>query len=408
MSTLLSWLLAAAHAQPTWIPEAQFRPRFEVDSGRDFTADAGNVAFITHRARLGATWASGPVEARLVFQDVRSWGEEGDTRRDFTADGIDLGIGTVTWRPHDDFAMVFGRQEVAIHQERLIARANWRQPGRRFDGLRAGWAHGDWAAEGGAFLVVDTDRFLFSTQDQVEPAPGGNQTLWFARAGLEADGATAQAIAVVDSRRQTPGAEVLRVTPGLFVQGASGALSGHVEAYGQVGSIGGGAQSVRAGMAVVSGRLAPEVGGRPRVGLTYAVLSGDGSPDDEVFTAFDTVYSANHRHYGTQDIALFFRGGASTGQGLHDPHVSLGFQPVDIVDVSLDQHVFAPTAGERWLALEPDLKVKVALHDTLTLTGGASLWAELQDPRRPIESFGYVMLDAVLRGPRQPILFTKP
>ncbi len=393
-------LALALAADPSFTPEAQFRPRFEADSGRDFVAGTGNVAYITHRARLGGTLALGTVEARLVFQDVRAWGEETDTRRDFDGEGIDLGIGTVTWRPHDHVALVLGRQELSIHHERLIARANWRQPGRRFDGARLAWQDDSRVAEIGAFLVVDSDAFLFATQDQVVSTPGGDQTLWFARGGRETDTMTAQATVVVDSRQEVVDAEVLRITPGAFVEGSSGIWKGHVEGYGQLGTVAGGARSVQAGMVVASGFVAPEVGTKPVIGLTYALLSGDGDPDDDVVTHFDTVRGANHRHYGNQDIATFFRGGAVGGQGLHDPFLTLAIRPMDTVQVKLDQHLFAPAAGDPWLALEPDLSAKVALHEALGLTVGASVWAQVSDPDLPLEQFAYLMLDAVLKGPK--------
>ena len=101
---VLSTPLAHA-ADPQVLPEVQFRPRMEADTGRDFTAGQGDVVFVTHRARLGATVLWPRVSTRLVFADSRAWGEELDTRRDFAADGLDLPIGTFTWHPDDRFSL---------------------------------------------------------------------------------------------------------------------------------------------------------------------------------------------------------------------------------------------------------------------------------------------------------------
>lgn len=403
--TSILWMLvggSTAHAaEPEITPEIRFRPRLEADSGRDFTAGAGNVAFVTHRAQLGATIGWGPVSARVVFQDVRAWGEEADTRRDFAGDGIDLAVGTFTWRPHPHLTLVVGRDEVSLHEERLVARANWRQPGRRFDGARLIWEDGRWAAELAGFLAVDGDVRNFDTQDQVLPGTA-DQILAFARAGRQAEALTAQGVVVVDSRQEDPGNEVFRITPGAFVSGTRGPLRGHVEAYTQLGTRQGGAQRVSAWMLGVSATLAPDHPTRPRLSLRYDALSGDRDPTDGVFTSFDTIRGANHRHYGHIDIATFFRGGGVEAQGLHDPHVELEVSPMPTLTFGLDQHLFAPAAvapgAARWIAVEPDLYARFEPHPAVTLSGGVSAWADLA-PRRPVELWAWCMLDVQLAGP---------
>lgn len=400
---LLALLGTALAVEPTFVPELQFRPRHEVDTGRDGVAGSGNVPFVTHRARLGASWVGPGFQARVVFQDVRAWGEELDTRRDDDGDGIDLAIGTFAWRPSDALAITIGRDEVRLHDERLVARANWRQPGRHFDGARATWSSGAWAAELAGFLVIDGDAFAFDATDEVVP-DRGDQTLSWARGDLETDAATVQAVVVLDDRRETQGNEVLRATPGLFMKGASGITGGHVEAYGQLGTLAGGRETVRAVMLALRTYVAPQLSGRPSFGLGYDLLSGDRAADDGFATSFDTLRGANHRCYGNIDIAYVQRGGRFDAQGLHDGYLRLEVQSVEGLTVRLDAHLFAPAAVQspsaQWSAIEPDLRLQYQVDQAVTLWSGASAWAEGANPWRAPEFWGWMMLDVAIAGPR--------
>ncbi len=398
--TSLATPAAAADHAPVFIPELQYRPRFETDSGRDRLPGEGGVAYVTHRARLGASLRWGPVQTRIVFQDVRAWGEELDTRRDFSGDGIDLAIGTLTWTPSDRWALTLGREEVSLLDERLVARAGWRQPGRHFDGGRVTYADGRWAAEVAGYLVIDGDDFQFATQDQVEPGRG-DQTLWWARGGLETQDSVAQLLATVDDRRQVENEEVFRVTPGVFVKHRQGPIRTRFELYGQFGSVLGGDVAVRAGLLGAQVAFAPDWTASPSLTLSYDGMTGEGNGGDGVFTSFDTLRGANHRYYGNLDYAMYFRGGPATGEGLHDPHIGLGLRPTEAWSIQLDQHLMAPAVArdEAWVALEPDLNVSFAPLDVLTITGGGAVWVEVHEPREPAEWFAYLMVDLNLRGP---------
>jgi hypothetical protein len=398
------WLLAllaspAPAGEPVFTPELQFRPRFELDSGRDGDPSDGVVAFVTHRARLGASMEWGPITARLVVQDVRAWGEEIDTREDFSADGFDLAIGTLVWRPHDHVQLTLGREQVSLHDERLVAQARWRQPGRSFDGGRFTWANGTWAAEVAGYITIDGDNFQFDIQDQVEPARG-DQTLSWVRGGLETEDTTAQLVVTLDDRRENEGNEVLRATPGFYLNGTRGIWSTQFDVYGQFGRIAGGDQAVRAGLVGVDLTVAPDWPAAPRLSLAYDGMTGDGDLTDDVFTSFDTLRGANHRHYGILDYAVFFRGGPATAEGLHDPHLRVQLHPSETLAIHFDQHLFAPAVprGETWVALEPDLELFYRPYEVLTIRAGGSAWFEVGTPEAP-EWFGYLMIDVDLRGP---------
>jgi hypothetical protein len=393
---LLSALSAPA-AEPTFTPAVQFRPRYAFDTGRD-RAPGGEVSFVTHRARLGGTATLGDVSLRLVFQDVRAWGEELNTRRDFSADGIDLPIGVLSVSL-GDVELRVGRDEIELFQERLVARAEWRQPGRHLDGGRALFTPEGASAEAAMMIVSDGDTFAFAAQDQVV-ADTGDALLGWVRGGIDRDGLLAQAIVLGDANQQVEGQELWRLTPGVHVEVGDGALKGQLEGYGQVGAVGD-ATTLAAWMVGARGTwAAADVALKPSVTLGYDGISGDADPADGRATTFNTLQGANHRYYGHIDIAMFSQGGIADGRGLHDARLDLAVKPAEAVTLKLDQHAFATMAGEAGLlATETDLHVVWKAAEGLTATAGGAAWLPLEDPTDPAELWAYVMLDAAWSGP---------
>ena len=387
---------------PVIVPEAQFRPRYEWDTGRDGVAGQGQVSYTTHRARLGATMMWDDFSVRLVFQDVRAWGEELDTRRDFSADGMDLAIGVFQWSLAEPLTLTVGREEVSLLDERLVARAGWRQPGRHFDGLRLTWDDDRWEVEGAAYIARDGSEFNFANTDQVRPGPG-NQTLSWLRGGYATDTATAQALVVLDSRTEVEGSEIMRWTPGVFLKGQRGILKGRLEGYAQLGSVEGGDGDIRAWMVGAEGTVSPDMGGKPSFTLGYDVLSGDSDPDDDTLEAFDAIRGANHRYYGHSDIAYFLQGGRSDNRGLHNPYLRVQGEAADKLTVRLDQHLFAPQqaqGGPAMIAAETDLEVRYQVHPALALSAGGSTWTPVGGNDGPTEGWMWLMLDVGGRGPK--------
>ena len=82
-------------SQSPFTVSLQYRPRFEYNQNKDFTADTSNE-FVSQRARIGVTANFNEhILSMIQFQDVRAWGEEIDTLNDFSANAIDLHQGFV-------------------------------------------------------------------------------------------------------------------------------------------------------------------------------------------------------------------------------------------------------------------------------------------------------------------------
>lgn len=388
-------MVATALAEaPLWIPEAQYRPRWELDTGRDGDPDNGVVSYVTHRARLGGSLSTQDVSFRFVLNDVRTFGEEADTRKDFSADGLDVPIAELDWRVTDRVSVQVGRMQRSIYNERLFAIANWRQPGRSFDGARVAWIGDAVTIEARGLLIREGDDVDFGTRDQVfqDEADG---VLLFLTADIAADiAAGALQIRPLVFVNQDQALDLFRVTGGVTGFWETDRIRLEYDVYGQTGQTED--DRIRAGMAHVAATLTPALRGAPTIALWYDILSGDGDADDGVFSTFNTLYGANHKYYGTIDMVTFFVGGPRDGQGLHDPALKLGFAPAKRLTIKLDIHGFFAAApiDDSFFAVETDASLGVALAERLKLYGGASLW--LPADRSGNEGFVYTMLDARL------------
>ena len=114
----------------------QVRPRAEF---RD-PVGAGYDVLTSMRARMQMVEKlDRGVDAFVQVQDVRLWGEEGNTLGDFNANNFDLHQGYVTLNGINESGLSIrvGRQAIVFGGQRLIGAVEWTQQGRVFDGLRA-------------------------------------------------------------------------------------------------------------------------------------------------------------------------------------------------------------------------------------------------------------------------------
>ena len=356
---MLLLLVTAQAAELEATPHVQVRPRVEASTGKD-GAEGGETAVVSQRARLGATMTRDALSVHATVQDVRAWGSESDTLGDFHADALDMHEAWFAWTG-DSATLKLGRQEIALHEHRLVGNVDWTQQGRAFDGALLSLNDGPVSADLGAAVLSQAAWFESATV--------------FLRAGPALDGATVDLVSVLD---WTDGGD-LRSTSGLYAKGASGIVRGRVEGYAQV-------QGDTFGwMAGAAGTVAPEVATRPSVTLWYDHLSGD----------FATLYATNHKFYGLADIAWFTTGNHVDGQGLQDAALKLAAVPVAEVKAKLDAHVFlySEPLADAVLGQEVDLWFTRGLTDGLALaTGGSVFLRASADP----DLWGWLQLDAKL------------
>jgi len=372
--------LAAATETPEFKPEIQVRPRVEVHTGRD-GADGGEIGFVVQRTRVGGTLIQGELSARVVLQDVRTWGEEVHTLFDFNADNLDLHAGHLNWKPTEGAELIVGRQSVAIHEHRLVGNVDWTAQARAFDGAMLKWKADRWSVDAAGLLVASRNAI-----------PGYDSTLGVLRAGRADDNTTADLLYLPlhDASR-----ERLSHTAGVFTKVRGGPVAVRAEAYVQAGQRDGDGEL--AWMAGLEASLSPDVTGSPRITLWYDHLSGDPDPTDGVARAFDTLFDTRHKFYGLIDVMNFGVAGAADGLGLQDAAIKLAASATDSLNLGLDAHLFAASArqnGGSVLGQEFDAVAKIKVTPGFTTTtGGAVLTRTGIDP----DLWGFVQLNATLK-----------
>lgn len=324
----------------TLTPVAQVRPRLEIDTGRDGTAETSGW-FVSQRSRLGVHAQAPRWQGKVVLQDVRMWGGESDTLKDYVGDAIDMHEAWVRWTPNDQVSLTVGRQEINIHEQRLVGAVDWTQQGRVFDAVRYQGKQGSLSADVAAVMLVDgvssglvgTD----GTTDEVDAyallARGG----W--KQGKKDNGSVVDLVSVTELNRLT---EQTRETVGLYAAGGTGSLSGRVEGYFQMGSVGD--VDIQSYMLGLQGTLA--LGDKTKLTLWFDNLSGDEDLTNSTITAFQAPFATGHKFYGTMDVMCFSTACWVDGRGLRDAALKADFVPVGKVKANLDLHAFLEAADQ--------------------------------------------------------------
>lgn len=355
-------LAGVAFADPDLHPIAQVRPRLEARTWPMKRPEGGHF-IVEQRTRLGLRAEEGAISARAVVQDVRFWGEETDTKDDFSAGGLDLHEGWARWQPSDAGFIQLGRQEIVVHEDRLVGAAPWAASARSFDAARFYGKTHDFTADAIAGLYG-----LTVTTGE----PARYDGIGVLRAGFDPKDGAIDGLAVVQVR---PAADLRRVTAGVYARGRKGSFFGRVEGYWQATDTAGAART--ANLAGVRVGFGPDTDLAPRVALIA----------DRLSAGFDTLYGTNHKFYGVSD--LFDPAGGATKDGLVDVGIEAGLGKADARSLELQVHGFADADGD-WLGEEASLVAGAALHPRLRASGGFA--AVLHDRRA--DAWGFVQLDA--------------
>jgi Alginate export len=391
-TTLLAAALRLGAQVPATLPVpitlfGEIRSRSEWDRPGG-AVDADAYAYLRTRIGLRAAPADG-VAIVLQFQDRRVYGINSSSAEN-NPDAFDLHQAYVAlstrWRTLDLAARV-GRQEVAFGNERLVGPVGWSNAGRTFDGARllltpATALSGKelWTLTAFAATVDERGRHFAATT----PASGTNYpsdhavvgvfaTRALAGAALDAtllfDGA-ANYRAYSGSDRVTADARLRSGTTQSFGIELEGAIqAGHQHAQ-PIASSAPVSQSVAAWMGGARAGRFPMASRRTSAIVGADLLSGDGSPVDGTYTAFNTMYATNHPFYGRMD--LFLDPAARTKDaGLVDLFASAASGLDTPVAARVDIHRFAPQAGNsREIGWELDAIVPVKLSKAVDLELG--------------------------------------
>ena len=333
----------------------QVRSRWELRD-TDGVASDGHTATRT-RADLRAQ-LDGGVSGFVQWQDVRIWGEEGNTLGDFSGDNIDL---HQSWVQFIDFGgtgvdLRLGRQEISFGGQRLVGAVGWTHQGRSFDAARVTWH------PGGSTVDVVASRL----GDTTSPAATANATF----AGVYATVAPLSGVELyVLYNSRDSGTE--QYTAGLRKTGTAAGFDYRVEGAYQAGK--------RTDLDVAAFFAAARVGrklGNVHVTLWYDYLSGDDDLGDDETKVFDTLFATNHKFYGYADYFLNIPV-HTAGRGLQDLALKVKTTLAGPgLTLALDAHTFllAQDTGvsTAHLGEEIDLTVGWDYRGVAKFTGGVS------------------------------------
>jgi hypothetical protein len=338
----------------------QVRPRYELRDPVGGSSDS----FTSMRVRAAVQALVDPnLSIFIQLQDVRAWGEEGNTLSDFRADNLDVHQAYLRYRGErlDWLTATLGRQETNFGGQRLVGAVGWTQQGRSFDGARVGIARDR----------ATVSLIAYTLADATAPAHDEDAQLFGAYGTVAEVGPGALDVYLLHDR----GTGDSPTSQSTF--GSRWAFTGNVSGRFEVSLQRGDRAGTPVSAYMVGGRLGTTFA-EDRAGLTlwYDYLSGDSDPGDGESGVFSTLYATNHKFYGFADLFLDIPA-HTAGAGLQDMAAKVSWTVAEGVRLGADFHHFrAAQQGDlstAHFANELDLTVSHRYSEHLGVTAGLSL-----------------------------------
>lgn len=367
----------------------------EVRARSEWDRPGGGVAadaFTYLRSRFGARIDPAP-GARIVLQvqDSRVLGAE-NNRSATAPDVFDLHQGFVELTsPIRRVASTLraGRQEIALGNERLVGAVNWSNTGRSFDGARltiapVGEKAGAerWTASLFAATMEERGRRFGTSADSSSRPPDHSVAGLFVARRIGPS--TLETTALYDGGAhyrtydRSNRATLDTRWRASRVVGVSLELEGAYQFGSQryVSATPGATREQRVGAWLAGARVGTaDVAGRPvRLTLGADVLSGDRSPADGRYGAFNTMFATNHPFYGLMDLFLDPAARTKDG-GLVDTFATGTFTLTPDVTLRSELHHFAlETGSDAPLGWEGDIVLPMRLNGVAGIDVGYTVF----------------------------------
>lgn len=318
----------------------------------DFRKDGADVDnnYLLYRIRPRVGYNS---EWFSVLVEGRHSGAESDDR-DFPgvspeSDEYDLHQAYVMVGNHKEFplSVKIGRQELNYGDERVIGGFAWNNIGRTFDAAKLRWQNPWFGVDFFSSRPVVPDNHNFNMSNDYEYFSGAyfnskliphQTTEWY----FLARNASAKAPFYDVGVLQLPASARDIYSVGFRVKSNPGELNGWdytAEAVGQFGHYNdpvlasGNSLEHQAFMVALNGGYTfSDVKYTPRVGLEYALASGDSDPNDDKHETYDQLYPTKHKFFGYMDFFAM--------QNLHDFRASASAKPLPRLNLLAEYHAF--------------------------------------------------------------------
>jgi len=358
-----------------WKFSGEVRHRFEYND-KDFNSATNPSNYNFLRSRLGITLTpTAHVQAFFQLQDSRIMGEELNTLTDGSADQLDLH--QAYFKVENLFAwpvdVQVGRMEVNLGPQRFVGAVNWHNIGRSFDGVLVNLQ-----------AKRITSRFFNLKQvEKVTPGDSGDVNVIGNYTDFRlSDRYVTQAFLIW--QKAVPSNVLNRYTAGFYMRGKVGSFDHALEGAYQTGKLTPNGvdkvQDVNAYFFTVNGGFTfNDLPKKPWISIGVAYLSGDDDLTDGTYKAFDTMYSTNHKYYGSMDYFTNIPVHASQ-RGLVDSHVKFSLVPAARTKAMLAYHnfesaekyVFSDNSTATDFGNELDLTLKHQYNSNFSLVAGLS------------------------------------
>jgi len=375
----ITMLMALNFNAQTLDVSAELRPRYENKHGFGtlLNTDEDGSNFVSQRTRLNFGFVNEKMNFKVVFQNVRVWGDISTLASDDKATALHEAWAAYILNNKVSFKL--GRQEIVYDDHRIFGNVAWAQQARSHDAFlfkympnekhkldiglalnsdsqsnvdnlysnaagyksfQYAWYHGDFNKLGLSILVLNTGVEYLEN----EGLPEEKQTIDY---------------------MQTIGSRLTY---------KSGNFSANSAAYFQFGK----SLDIDVSASYFTGNIAYKINDNFNVGLGAEYLSGKDMDDtDTDIKSFSPLFGTNHKFNGLMDY--FYVGNHANNVGLTDVYASFGYQK-NKFSAKIAPHFFSASANvfdgadkmDNNLGTEIDLTIGYKLADDIKLNAGYS------------------------------------
>lgn len=363
--------------QKNFIVTAELRPRAEFRYGyRQLRADSSEPAyFVNQRTRFNITYKTEKFIFHTSIQDIRLYGQTGQ----FSANGT-MGVFEAYAEPFltKNFSIRFGRQKLAIDNDRLFSAANWAQASRAHEGIRILYADAKLSTDVVAAFSQAKEN-IFGTD--FSPTANNNYKILGVH-NLKykfSDAFALTTITATDGFEHKTNKNVLylRATSGGRIEFTQKTLYATVAGYYQYGTSPDGKE-------IAAYYIQPELQVKinkltTRLGAEY--MSGDDAiKPSAIYKSFIPLYGVAWKFMGNMDYFTAFPSNTKNG-GLNNPYLFLIYDVNKKVSLRADGHLFFTQNKvlnknkeviNPYLGFENDLSFRIKFNEYTTWDFGFS------------------------------------
>ncbi|MBI2258588.1 MAG: alginate export family protein [Flavobacteriia bacterium] len=345
-------------------------------------------AFISQRARLGATYKHSLYKLNLSVQDIRTWGSVANSAID-TKGLLSVFEANAELFFNKRFSAKIGRQTIAYDDERIFGSLDWAMQARRHDAALVRYKDSTWSVDAGFAYNQNEDKSKFIQYSVanyktfqylwVNKVLGkGNYSFLFLNNGMSYN--------KLDTvTKITDSTTIYTQTLGLRGEYSNDKFNFLGYFYYQMGK--NGVTNIKTSD-LSAFNFCAEIGYKPTKSWLFTLgaemLSGTSQIDtaNKVNNSFNPFYGTNHRFNGYMDY--FYVGNHTNSVGLLDAYLRISYKMKNWV-LSLNSHYFnaaAPVrdmkfpleykARDSHLGSEFDFTVLYKYTDNVSIQGGYS------------------------------------